>query len=1364
MNAMSSAFNSKHNGGRDWWTVAGDHRRGVLLLVVVSMLTLFLMLGTTYLVVAARAKQAARVQARLAMDSSFMGIAPARLLDSVLLKVVRGGPGGVSAPSYLSLPSGCNVSFESLLADKYGNPSAIGGTATTISTIANSPLLGGTIAISGIQAADLPGRVLTILGSNREPTSHRILSGTGTGGVFSVVLDNPARHSAFILPSLPVDIRINGLEFDGTVVSGTVVNESYDAFDDRNPFLSHVAPKDNANAPGSETVAGSIVKKIGYFTSGTNPALVTLSGSTSSGGLAIGADNDNDGSPDGIFLDFGLPSVPSPFGAGTIDFHASVLVVDLDSRFNVNAHGSLAGVTYPSGCPGWPSKSAPTPDAPTLDDTPMGSGYGPPEVNGAWLFPKSTYPSEASRRMRGPGDSPPSKANDEDEKADGKPFSPDRVEPTPYFLSGAHETAQKAKSRPQSTRFTPNQPLVQMPNFEGKYGQGIPVAGSTKFVSNCTDFPKAQTSGSWTKMAQNTFPLAVPGSPNVNDTLSLIRDRNLAPANSGSVTGGSLGLPPLWWSGSSGFDWTPTSGTAPRAVYNSPPDLHGRMLTTTAAATQLVPRLVFAKAEWDTGESTDDPYELRLDPKAARTGSPVTDGSIWDSVFGFGELEAVLRPYDRDAQQLTRRLVQVLGPAGEEARLRITTDSWDTTAITGSAATTIRDWLKTVPPAKLAGTSAISGIASNELSRGERLNLNRPLSPNNPGGYDPSSLYYVQRQSLFKDLFILLVALGKPANATTAQWAANVVEFQDADSTMTPFEYDTTPANGWDIDNDVRTNDGSDRAVVWGAERPEILIRDAIAWLNTAVSGTPSGIALSLHRPWNAKAVSRVSGTNIEVDAEPCDYNLDTRDVTSAQPLNQVNLGMKPARVYDDVSPERLPIWRIRITNDSQTQYIRFDSGSAAPGATNEFVIDPPITGDANKPKLGVDDTLTIVTKTMIETGSASPPGIATILPPTHSVRVPGPKIASVSPCTVYLERLSDLSLPLTLSGSAPGKLVSTGSNAKGRDVWDALPTDIGNPNDTAVAARYLVVDKCVITPADTKTNSTTVAPFVRSSASGSTAFWASQTSGTTFDVAAGTVITLPMSIAGSNAAWFVWPNRPLVSSAELHLVPGGSSETILTNYKKQTAGANDLLSLNVPLLLETAHVPTRFSGIHTTIINASGTAALGGNGLFPETTPVNQISSYREPGRVNLNTIASDDVWNAVVAGPLANSGTAAPVKSRSLANFASTPATTLVHALALSGTGTSIFADTHSDLAAIQGRNPLHEIYTATRLANTATIRSNVFAIWITVRESVSGNPDTVKLHRGFYIVDRSIPVAHDPGKDHNVWDCVVLRRIIE
>jgi hypothetical protein len=100
----------------------------------------------------------------------------------------------------------------------------------------------------------------------------------------------------------------------------------------------------------------------------------------------------------------------------------------------------------------------------------------------------------------------------------------------------------------------------------------------------------------------------------------------------------------------------------------------------------------------------------------------------------------------------------------------------------------------------------------------------------------------------------------------------------------------------------------------------------------------------------------------------------------------------------------------------------------------------------------------------------------------------------------------------------------------------------------------------------------------------------------------------------------------------------------------------------------------------------------------------------------------------------------------------------------LTLSGTGTTIRADAHTASSLEVNLNPLHGIYTATRLANTTTPRSNVFAVWITLRESVANDPDSVKYHRAFYIVDRSIPVGFEEGKDYNVWDCVRLRRIIE
>jgi hypothetical protein len=88
--------------------------------------------------------------------------------------------------------------------------------------------------------------------------------------------------------------------------------------------------------------------------------------------------------------------------------------------------------------------------------------------------------------------------------------------------------------------------------------------------------------------------------------------------------------------------------------------------------------------------------------------------------------------------------------------------------------------------------------------------------------------------------------------------------------------------------------------------------------------------------------------------------------------------------------------------------------------------------------------------------------------------------------------------------------------------------------------------------------------------------------------------------------------------------------------------------------------------------------------------------------------------------------------------------------------------------------------------RLANLTTTRSNVYAIWITVGyfEVVpwqggvdAGHPDGLQLgaelgtdtgeitrHRGFYILDRSIPVGFERGFNHNVERAILLKRFIE
>ena len=87
----------------------------------------------------------------------------------------------------------------------------------------------------------------------------------------------------------------------------------------------------------------------------------------------------------------------------------------------------------------------------------------------------------------------------------------------------------------------------------------------------------------------------------------------------------------------------------------------------------------------------------------------------------------------------------------------------------------------------------------------------------------------------------------------------------------------------------------------------------------------------------------------------------------------------------------------------------------------------------------------------------------------------------------------------------------------------------------------------------------------------------------------------------------------------------------------------------------------------------------------------------------------------------------------------------------------------------------NPQTEYLRMSRLANLTTTRSNVFAVRITVGyfeydPSTGVGPEygwdngQSRRHRGFYVIDRSIPVAYEPGQDLDTGNCVLVRRIVE
>ncbi len=322
---------------------------------------------------------------------------------------------------------------------------------------------------------------------------------------------------------------------------------------------------------------------------------------------------------------------------------------------------------------------------------------------------------------------------------------------------------------------------------------------------------------------------------------------------------------------------------------------------------------------------------------------------------------------------------------------------------------------------------------------------------------------------------------------------------------------------------------------------------------------------------------------------------------------------------------------------------------------------------------------------------------------------------------------------------------------------------------------------------------------------------------------------------------WLTWNNRPFVSQYELMLVPWVRQSRLLRYYNIAQPG-NPYMTVNVPFphllnlfpsgppgdenddeelhrIFEYLHVPSRFVGTGTWA-NPTAAANSTGHAFHP---PFNRISAYREPGRINLNTIYSRQVYDGLMNdGPGASwlqflrsrrgydAAGAATVFApdinnqhptlfgkpfRSFGGAAMVPTLTddvlkydkeIDATLLREGTSNQPLFQYDSDAQVDNtDRNPYFRYQGIQRLGNLVTTRSNVYAVWITVGYfevtpwgSVdAAHPDGYQLgrelgmdtgeierHRAFFIFDRSIPVGFQRGRDLNVEKAVLVDRFIE
>ncbi|MDZ4818574.1 MAG: hypothetical protein SGJ20_06330, partial [Planctomycetota bacterium] len=315
------------------------------------------------------------------------------------------------------------------------------------------------------------------------------------------------------------------------------------------------------------------------------------------------------------------------------------------------------------------------------------------------------------------------------------------------------------------------------------------------------------------------------------------------------------------------------------------------------------------------------------------------------------------------------------------------------------------------------------------------------------------------------------------------------------------------------------------------------------------------------------------------------------------------------------------------------------------------------------------------------------------------------------------------------------------------------------------------------------------------------------------------------------------WNNRPFANVYELMEVPASSAARLGMEF---SVGANSygpliverhfshLLNFFEPnsgfsRVLELIHIPSKFVGSETIFHPMTFFSGAAGTELYK--TPFNSISSFREPGKININTVTSrlvfrglmphlsateaDNLFNQLVGSRRGTAGSTVtmldpvpgmpsivnvPFRAASEADLVPPVPTmsrkssqvTLLRSVDGTEDTEPLFAQSPSTQYDYNNgqRNAAFRYQGIERISNLVTTRSNVYAVWVTVgffevTPGVidEGHPDgyrlgaelgsdtgEVKRHRGFYLLDRSIPVGFDRGQNLNVDRAIMLKRFIE
>jgi hypothetical protein len=1010
-----------------------NDRRGVLILVVLSLLIMFVVVAVMYVTVATRARSVSTNFAQVERT----GDTPEQVVDALARDVFRG-----------SLNPHSPLTTTNLLIDMYGgsirgqviqNPPVSQVPATTQAGQGTLMRLSATLTnppSSYVVTDFFGGCVLTLISGNNKGVSFRVLhsneaantngtiqftvmpiaaeqsqgstaailfannpvfvinghpySGTGAGfnqdsadnmgpgagkgplGAFWAYQTGGAQPAEFpyaLLPN-PAFFEANAaLNYNDPAGPGGV-NEDYDAPDYQNPHLAFFASgaqnmeniKPSFHDPallaywqtwwlGQGTYTGSL------FGTSTDPLAAILArkvmfrpnrydhptfvdsgprdaqGNTLWQNLEAGnwnagpwdVDNDGDGVPDSVWIDPAHPVQVTKDGR-TYKTLVAYLVIDLDGRLNLNAHGTIHPVDSTIGTPA--------------------SFDAPIEL--------------ASMTFRQPNQPQPNQQMPIPVRYAGQGAT---NAPTPLTRGSGYGPAEIRLDR------------IFRPNYIGEY----------RNLLNGGTFNGANVPGRYGldyihKWNGNTLGPAT---------------ANRAPGYVGEDVASRLRQ----------WDFPHDYRNSAPSSFGSPPDLRGRVAMGLDIGGQPLMHAYravahdtdtnFYNSDWNY-EKVDDPYELNLNDMAGRLGwttmpqAPLPAPAagtpfVPDTPFSIQEMERLLRPFDIDSQTLPSRIVQ-LAPSIFQQGLRnlVTTHSFDLPVLSPQAPPSVRALLANNSPptsnsiidivnARVTNgggqvDTAIQTMLAPELRRGLKMDINRPFGngadddndgavddptePNQTANYEnfssnntpvPLDMAYGTggdgRQLFARHLYILMMLLSDdqyiylpfglevndfvrdlPKKAELrahrlAQWAVNVVDFRDQDNIMTRFEYDTTPFDqgGWQPDR-----------VVYGCEMPVLLITETLAFHSRRVVD-------SAHDDGEGQKRDEMAGDMMTMGENDLDQALIPRGSAFVELLAifNPNLSQQAQDLFvnaggaanpdwklflQKMAPDGSPVWRLAVT------------------------------------------------------------------------------------------------------------------------------------------------------------------------------------------------------------------------------------------------------------------------------------------------------------------------------------------------------------------------------------------------------------------------------------------------------------------